>query len=77
MPAPLAIAPANVPLVVTAVESVAPAADDQIVPLATTARRAVELLPQGRLSVYEGAGHGLPVTHKDQLNAELLAFLRS
>jgi non-heme chloroperoxidase len=51
--------------------------DDQIVPLATTARRAVELLPQGRLSVYEGAGHGLPATHKDKLNAELLAFLRS
>ncbi len=51
--------------------------DDQIVPLASTARRAVELLPQGRLSVYQGAGHALPVTHKDQLNAELLAFLRS
>lgn len=51
--------------------------DDQIVPLASTARRAVELLPQGRLSVYEGAGHALPVTHKDQLNAELLAFVRS
>jgi non-heme chloroperoxidase len=51
--------------------------DDQIVPLATTARRAVELLPQGRLSVYQGAGHGLPSTHKHQLNAELLAFLRS
>jgi non-heme chloroperoxidase len=51
--------------------------DDQIVPLATTARRAVEILPQARLSVYEGAGHGLPSTHKDQLNAELLAFLRS
>ena len=51
--------------------------DDQVVPLASTARRAVELLPQGRLSVYEGAGHGLPSTHKDQLNAELLAFLRS
>jgi len=50
--------------------------DDQIVPLATTARRAVELLPQGRLSVYQGAGHGLPSTHKNQLNAELLAFLR-
>ena len=50
--------------------------DDQIVPLATTARRAVEMLPQGRLSVYEGAGHGLPSTHKDRLNAELLAFLR-
>jgi non-heme chloroperoxidase len=51
--------------------------DDQIVPLATTARRAVELLPQGRLSVYEGAGHGLPSTHKSRLNEELLAFLRS
>jgi len=51
--------------------------EDQIVPLASTARRAVELLPQGRLSVYQGAGHALPVTHKDQLNAELLAFLRS
>ena len=50
--------------------------DDQIVPLATTARRAVEMLPQGRLSVFEGAGHGLPATHKDRLNAELLAFLR-
>jgi non-heme chloroperoxidase len=51
--------------------------DDQIVPLAATGRRAVELLPQGRLSVYEGAPHGLPSTHKDKLNAELLAFLRS
>jgi non-heme chloroperoxidase len=51
--------------------------DDQIVPLATTARRAVEILPQASLSVYEGAGHGLPSTHKDRLNAELLAFLRS
>ncbi|WP_373887892.1 alpha/beta fold hydrolase [Massilia sp. KIM] len=51
--------------------------DDQIVPISTTARRAVEILPQGRLSVYEGAGHGLPQTHKHRLNAELLAFLRS
>ncbi len=51
--------------------------DDQIVPLAATGRRAVELLPQGRLTVYPGAPHGLPSTHKDQLNADLLAFLRS
>ena len=50
--------------------------DDQIVPIASTARRAVELLPQATLSVYEGAPHGLPSTHKDKLNAELLAFLR-
>lgn len=51
--------------------------DDQIVPLDVTGRRAVELLPQGRLSVYQGAGHGLPATHKELLNAELLAFLRN
>jgi non-heme chloroperoxidase len=51
--------------------------DDQIVPLSTTARRAVEMLPQGRLSIYKGAGHGLPQTHKERLNTELLAFLRS
>ena len=51
--------------------------DDQIVPIAATARRAVELLPNGTLNVYEGAPHGLPTTHKDKLNADLLAFLRS
>ena len=51
--------------------------DDQIVPIDTTARRALELLPQGRLVVYEGAPHGLAFTHKDRLNADLLAFLRS
>ena len=51
--------------------------DDQIVPIAATARRAVEILPQGRLEVYEGAPHGLPTTHKDRLNADLLAFLKS
>jgi non-heme chloroperoxidase len=51
--------------------------DDQIVPIDTTARRAVEILPQGRLVVYEGGPHGLAYTHKDRLNDDLLAFLRS
>ncbi|OON64703.1 alpha/beta hydrolase [Massilia sp. KIM] len=51
--------------------------DDQIVPIDASARRAVELLPQGTLKVYAGAPHGLPTTHKHQLNADLLAFLRS
>jgi len=27
--------------------------------------------------VYEGGSHGLLLTHKDQLNADLLAFLKS
>jgi len=26
---------------------------------------------------YQGAAHGLFVTHKDQLNADLLAFVKS
>jgi len=51
--------------------------DDQIVPIDAAARRALELLPQGRLEVYAGAPHGLPTTHKDRLNADLLLFLRS
>jgi non-heme chloroperoxidase len=29
-----------------------------------------------RLLVYPGAPHGLTDTHKDQLNADLLAFLK-
>jgi non-heme chloroperoxidase len=51
--------------------------DDQIVPITSTSLRAVEMLPHGILNVYEGAPHGLPSTHKDKLNADLLAFLRS
>ena len=51
--------------------------DDQIVPIGASARHAVELLPQARLIVYEGAPHGIPTTHKDRINADLLAFLRS
>ena len=51
--------------------------DDQIVPIVASARRSVELLPQARLVVYEGAPHGIPTTHKERINADLLDFLRS
>ena len=51
--------------------------DDQIVPIASSARRGVEILPQARLIVYEGAPHGLPTTHKARINADLLDFLRA
>lgn len=51
--------------------------DDQIVPIGASARRSVELLPQARLVVYEGAPHGIPTTHKERINADLLDFLRS
>ena len=51
--------------------------DDQIVPIDASARAAVKLLPKGVLKVYEGASHAIPQMNKDQLNADLLAFLKS
>ena len=51
--------------------------DDQIVPIDATARIAATLINDAKLVVYDGAPHGLPATHKDRLNADLLAFLQS
>jgi non-heme chloroperoxidase len=50
--------------------------DDQIVPIAVGAYRSVKLIPGAILKVYAGGPHGLAVTHKDELNADLLAFIR-
>ena len=49
--------------------------DDQIVPIAASARRTAELIIGSKLLVYAGAPHGLASTHKDRLNQDLLAFL--
>jgi non-heme chloroperoxidase len=49
--------------------------DDAFVPFAATGRQAAKLFPQAQLKVYEKAPHGLLFTHKDRLNADLLAFL--
>ncbi len=51
--------------------------DDQIVPIAAAALRSAELVKNVTLKIYAGAPHGLVVTHKDQLNTDLLAFLTS
>lgn len=51
--------------------------DDQIVPIATSALKAATILPDATLKIYPGAPHGLPTTHQDQFNADLLAFCRS
>jgi non-heme chloroperoxidase len=51
--------------------------DDQIVPIDAAAKAAVKLVPNATLKIYEGAPHGLPTTHKDKLNADLLEFLKS
>lgn len=48
---------------------------DASAPLALTARATAALLPDAALSIYEGAPHGLPLTHVERLNIELLAWL--
>jgi non-heme chloroperoxidase len=50
--------------------------DDQIVPIDISARKTVSLLPRATLKVYPGAPHGLTATHRDQFNADLLAFIQ-
>jgi non-heme chloroperoxidase len=50
--------------------------DDQIVPIAASAQAATKLVKGSTLKVYPGAPHGLTATHKDQVNADLLAFLK-
>jgi pimeloyl-ACP methyl ester carboxylesterase len=42
-----------------------------------TSRRTVPLIANSVLKVYEGAAHGLPVTHMEKLNADLMAFAKS
>lgn len=50
--------------------------DDQIVPIGASAMQSSKLVKGSTLKVYPGAPHGLTVTHKDQLNADLLAFFK-
>jgi pimeloyl-ACP methyl ester carboxylesterase len=46
---------------------------DVSMPLALTAEPTHRLIVRSRLSIYHGAPHGLHVTHKDQLAADILA----
>ncbi|HJV66972.1 MAG TPA: alpha/beta hydrolase [Geomonas sp.] len=50
--------------------------DDQIVPIGNSALLAAQLVRVNRLKIYPGAPHGLCTTHKDQLNQDLLSFIR-
>jgi non-heme chloroperoxidase len=51
--------------------------DDQIVPYKDSAPLSAELLQNGTLKTYEGFPHGMPTTHADTIDADLLAFLQS
>ena len=50
--------------------------DDQIVPIDAAARASAKLVKGSQLIVYAGAPHGITDTHKDKLNADMLAFAK-
>ena len=51
--------------------------NDTSTPLELTGRKTAALIRGSQLKVYEGAAHGLPITHITRLNADLLAFAKS
>ncbi|MNP54403.1 Non-heme chloroperoxidase [compost metagenome] len=51
--------------------------DDQIVPYENSGLLSAKLLSNSTLKTYKGFPHGMPTTHADTINADLLAFVRS
>ena len=51
--------------------------NDQIVPFESTGKVAAEMIEGAELKVYDNAPHGFAVTHQEQLNQDLLAFLNA
>jgi non-heme chloroperoxidase len=51
--------------------------DDQIVPIGASAMLASKLIQNAQLKIYQGGSHGVCSTHKDEVNADLLAFLNT
>ncbi len=50
--------------------------NDQVVPFEATGKLSAEMIPGAELKVYDNGPHGFAVTHQDQLNNDLLAFLQ-
>jgi non-heme chloroperoxidase len=50
--------------------------DDQVVPFEVGGKASAERIEGARLTVYPGAPHGITDTHKEQLGADLLEFLK-
>ncbi|PZO68224.1 MAG: alpha/beta hydrolase [Paracoccus denitrificans] len=51
--------------------------DDQVVPYKNAALKQHELIKGSELKIYPGAPHGMHTTHADEVNADILAFIRS
>ena len=50
--------------------------DDQVVPIADSALISSKIVPDATLKVYEGLPHGMCTTHHEQINADLLTFIK-
>jgi non-heme chloroperoxidase len=50
--------------------------DDQIVPVRDSAKKSAKLIKGAKEIYYPGAPHGITATHQDQVNFDLLEFLR-
>lgn len=50
--------------------------DDQIVPIKAAALKSAKIVKGAVLKVYKGAPHGMCTTLKDQVNEDLLAFIK-
>jgi non-heme chloroperoxidase len=48
---------------------------DVSAPIDITGRPTAALIPKAQFKLYEGAPHGLFLTHKDRLNADLISFI--
>ena len=51
--------------------------DDQIVPIQASALLCSKIVKGAQLKIYKGAPHGMCTTHKDEVNADLLAFMEA
>jgi non-heme chloroperoxidase len=51
--------------------------DDQVVPIDASAKLAAKLVKNATLKIYPGGSHALADTHKQQLNQDLLEFIKS
>jgi len=51
--------------------------DDQIVPIGDSAMLSAKLIPNAQLKIYKGAPHGMCSTRKEEINADLLAFIKA
>jgi non-heme chloroperoxidase len=50
--------------------------DDQVVPISDSALLSAKLVKGAQLKVYPGLPHGMATTHHQQINEDLLAFIK-